>query len=421
MLTTFFAAATAGMWLGRRAAFSAAIIALFVAPCRADGGHWIGTWATSPVAQSAEKDGPAQAGVTLRQIVHVSLGGDAVRLRFSNAFGETPLGFRTVHIALAGVDGAIVPGTDQTVRFAGRGDVVLPPGAAYISDPVKLSVHAQADVAITVQFDRVPAVLTMHGGARTRSFWDVGGEVTAEKLTAAKAIEHWYFIQGLDVYTDAPDAAAVMVLGDSITDGYGTKTDQNGRWPDELVRLFQKRPDIVPLGVLNLGIGGNRLLRDGLGSNALARFDRDVLTPPGTRWLLVFEGINDIGTRLDARRHGSDFAKADDIIAALQQIVTRARAHGLRVLGGTITPYEGADFYFSSDGEADREKVNAWIRTSGAFDAVVDFDAALRDPDHPSRLAPAYDSGDHLHPSAAGARRLAETVEPKLFISESRP
>lgn len=377
--------------------------------------RWIGTWATAPIAETPGPDTPPLADATFRQVVHVSLGGNKVRLRLSNAFGTTPLRLRGVHLACAAADGAIAPASDRALTFAGRASVTIPAGASFVSDPVDLPLAPQADVAISIHFAQLPEKLTAHPGARTHSYLQPGDALAAAALPDAKKSTRWYFINALDVLTDAPRAAALVLLGDSITDGYGTTTDKNNRWPDEFVRRFQTQPDAPALGVLNLGIGGNRLLRDGLGPNALARFDRDVLAQSGARWLLVFEGINDLGTRLDARKKGSDFASADDIIAALRQLVARAHSRGLRAIGATITPYQGADFYFTSDGEADRQTINDWIRHSGAFDAVADFDAALRDPQNPTRLAPEFDCGDHLHPSLAGYARLAAALDPSLF------
>lgn len=376
--------------------------------------HWVGTWATAPLAEPAEKEKLPLDGATLRQIVHVSLGGDTLRLRLSNAFGETPLVLRGAHLALAAAGGATEPGTDRALTFAGQAGVTIPPGASYLSDPLEFALPPQGDVAISLLFERVPVTLTMHGGSRTTSYLKTGDALAATALPDATKFTRWYFINGIDVVSASPDAEALVVLGDSITDGYGTTTDGNDRWTDTLTRRIQQQKDLPPIGVLNLGIGGNRILRDGLGPNVLARFDRDVLGQAGVRWLFVFEGINDIGTRIEARKHGAPFASAADLIAGFNQIVDRAHAAGLRVIGATITPYRGADFYFSADGDADRQTINRWIRTSGRFDAVVDFDAALRDPAHPDRLAPEFDH-DHLHPSLAGYRQLAETVDLPLL------
>lgn len=377
--------------------------------------RWVGTWATAPVAEAAEKENLALANATLRQVVRLSLGGERFRFRLSNAFGMAPLSLHGASVALAGPDGTIDAATLRRLSFSGRPDVTIPAGASYLSDPLDFPVPRQGDVAISLHVDRPPALLTVHGGARATSFLVPGDALAAPALSEPVRFTRWYFINGIDVLVDDPAAASIVLLGDSITDGYGVKPETNQRWPDAFVRLLQARSDVVPLGVLNLGIGGNALLRGGLGPNALARFDRDVLGQAGARWLLIFGGINDIGGRIEARKKGAEYSSAAEIIAAYEQLIARARTAGLRVLGATVTPYEGAGFYFSPDGEADRQAVNRWIRTCGRFDAVVDFDAALRDPAQPSRLAPEYDSGDHLHPSMAGYQRLAESVDVTLF------
>jgi lysophospholipase L1-like esterase len=377
--------------------------------------HWVGTWSTALMTEPAAKESLPFAGASLRQVVHVSLGGARFRLTISNAFGATALTIHGVHVALATGPGAIRPESDRAVRFDGQASIVVPPGADLLSDPVELALPPLGDLAITILLQDVPSVLTLHPGARATSYLQAGDALAAPAFTAGgKTFTRWYFIAGLEV--DAPAAASASVmLGDSITDGHGCGDDRNERWPDELARRLQTEPGGSRLGVLNAGIGGNRLLRDGLGPNVLARFSRDVLAQPGVRSVLVFEGINDIGTRLKAQKQGAPFASAADIIGALQQVIDRAHSAGLRVIGATITPYAGADFYWTADGEADRRAVNEWIRTSGRFDAVVDFDAAVRDPASPSRLAPAYDGGDHLHPSVAGYKHMAEMVDLHLF------
>jgi len=390
-------------------------IALTVAALTSAAPRWIGTWATAPLAETPGKDTPALADATFRQVVHVSLGGNVVRLRLSNAFGATPLRLHGVHLALAAPNGAIQPATDRVVKFAGQTAVTIPAGAHFLSDPLDYPLPPQADVAISIHFAELPATLTAHPGSRTTSFLRPGDALAAATLPDARKVERWYVINGLDVLVDTPHATALAIIGDSITDGRGSTTDRNNRWPDEFVRRYQARTDHPPLGVLNLGIGGNALVRGGLGPNILARLDRDVLAQPGARWLLVFAGINDLGGRVAARKEGRAHVPAVDILAAYQQVIARAHSRGVRVIGATITPYAGADFYWTPDGEADRQAINQWIRTSGSFDAVVDFDAAVRDPADPARLAPEFDCGDHLHLSPAGYARLGEALEPKLF------
>jgi lysophospholipase L1-like esterase len=382
----------------------------------AAGEHWVATWAASPqlTEESNLPPAPGLADHTLRQVVHVSLGGRTLRVRFSNAFGRTALTLHAARIARPAGGGAIEPASDRALTFSGRSSVTIPEGALAVSDPLAFDLAPLSEVAITVSLKGVPAEVTGHPGSRTTSFLLAGDLAAAAELPGATRVDHWYYLNGIDV--QRPDARGVVaILGDSISDGRGSTTNGNDRWPDNLARRLAANRATAGVAVANHGIGGNRLLRDGLGPNALARLDRDVLALPGVRWLVVLEGINDIGTRVAARAKGESAATAEDIVAAYEQILARAHARGVRVYGATILPYEGAGFYFTPDGETDRQKVNAWIRTSGRFDAVIDFDAATRDPQQPSRLAPAVDGGDHLHPSAAGYRIMAEAIDLALF------
>lgn len=384
-------------------------------------GSWVGTWATAVSPESASTDKLPLAGGTLRQVMRVSLGGDRARLRLSNAFGMTPLVLRDVRLACVEKDGNLREQSTCPLTFNGRNEVSISPGAVMLSDPADFKLSALADVAITMRLIQVPEMLTTHPGSRTTSYLATETDSDTFRQAAARKIVHWYFLSGLEVETERP-TAAIVVLGDSITDGYGTTTDGNDRWTDVLARRLQEQGPGNRIAVLNQGIGGNRLLRDGLGPNILARFDRDVIAQSGARWVIVLAGINDIGTRLSAREKGEPYASAADIIHALSQIIVRAHAKDMIVIGGTLTPYAGAGFYWSEDGETDRQTVNQWIRTSGQFDAVIDFDAALRDPENPTRLASAFDSGDHLHPSLSGYAEMARVVDLRhfLLISDAR-
>ncbi len=378
--------------------------------------HWVGTWATAPqlTEEANLPPAPGLGDTTLRQVVHVSIGGNAVRVRFSNAFGRTSLTIHAAHIARSSGGGAIVPGTDRPLTFSGSRSATIPEGAPLVSDPLDFNLPAFGDVAISVYLKGSPVEVTGHPGSRTTSYLQPGDAVSAQDLTGAARTDHWYFLAGIDVPAP-PSAAAVVILGDSITDGRGSTTNGNDRWPDVLARRLQAAKATANVAVLNMGIGGNRLLRDGLGPNALARLDRDVFAQNGARWLVVLEGINDIGTRVSAKPRGQPYASADDIIAAFEQIVARAHAHDMLVYAATIMPYEGAGFYVTPDGEADRQKVNDWIRASGRVDAVIDFDRITRDRDNPSRLSAAVDGGDHLHPSAAGYKIMADGIDLALF------
>ncbi|MGH9520421.1 MAG: SGNH/GDSL hydrolase family protein [Terriglobales bacterium] len=329
-----------------------------------------------------------------------------------------------MHVARAVAPGssAIVPGSDRALTFDGRNEVTVPTGAEFLSDPVNLSVAPLSSLAITFYLDAPPDGETSHPGSRVTSYFVHGNHVVDTELTGAKTVDHWYQIGEVDVLAPAP-AASIVALGDSITDGHASTTNGNDRWTDVLAERLQASPATREIGVLNEGIGGNHLLTDGLGPNALARFDRDALAPTGVRWVIVFEGVNDLGA-LSLRGPAPPDAHNDlveRIIASYQQMIERAHAHGLKVIGATITPFVGSDYYHPDAAiEADREAINAWIRASGIrepghFDAVLDFDKILRDPAHPERLLPADDCGDHLHPNPKGYRALGDSVPLALF------
>ncbi|ATY34438.1 GDSL family lipase [Sphingomonas psychrotolerans] len=388
--------------------------------------HWVASWATSQMVPTGENIAPVEdlTDATIRQIVRVSIGGKRLRVRLSNAFGTAPLVVGSAGVALSADNATsrILPASARVLRFGGQPRVTIPAGADYLSDPVDLPVLAGADLAITLHLPTPPERQTGHPGARAHSHFAHGQQVMAEALTGAKTSTRWYAIGGIEV--DAPGAGALVILGDSITDGYGVQPNTNARWPDRLAMRLRANPPTRNLAVLNAGIGGNRLRLDGTGPNALARFEREVLTPPGVTHLLVIEGINDLGTLTRDAPASPDqhAALVREMIGVLEQIVARARAHGIKVIGGTIMP-DGASAYYHPDAanEADRAAVNAWIRTPGNFDAVVDFDAAMRDPKDPTRLHLDLDSGDGLHPSIAGYQAMADAVPLALFAPKSRP
>jgi lysophospholipase L1-like esterase len=389
--------------------------------------HWVGSWAAS---QQLVEPGNALSAddlrdATLRQIIHLSAGGSEIRLRLSNRFGNTPLHLTAVHIArsLSSNSNRTVPGTDEPLTFSGFRDVTIPPHADYISDPVSFTVNALSDLAITLHVDEAPDEQTGHPGSRATSYFEHGDLVSALELAGAKTCEHWYFIAGIDVAAPA-QASAVVILGDSITDGHGATTNGNDRWTDILAQRLQSQASTRNLAVLNQGIGGNHLLTDGLGPNALARFDHDVIAQAGVRYLIILEGINEIGMLArngDVPRAEHD-AFVQRIIGAFQQMVTRAHTHNIKVLGATIMPFVGSSYYHPGPAsEADRQAINEWIRTPGHFDALIDFDRITRDPAHPERLLPAFDSGDHLHPSPAGYAAMAQALPLPLFAPSADP
>jgi len=303
--------------------------------------------------------------------------------------------------------------SDRPLLFNGKKAVSIPPGALINSDPLDFDLPALSDLAISIYLPSTPDGITTHPGSRTTSYLKSGDVVSDAKISGASEVDHWYFINGVDVLA-ANSAGSVVILGDSITDGRNSITNGNGRWPDYLARRLLAPKNSAQVAVLNEGIGGNRLLHDGLGPNALARFDRDVIAQDGVRWLILLEGINDLGTRAKANERNEKTATVADIVATYDQMIRRAHIHHIRVYGATILPCEGSA-YFTPEVEADRLAINQWIRTSGEFDAVIDLDAATRDPQRPSRLSPAFDSGDHLHPGDAGYRAMGDAVDLALF------
>jgi lysophospholipase L1-like esterase len=381
---------------------------------------WIASWGTSQQIPEPQNALPVEdlRDATVRQIFHLSAGGTAVRVHVSNAFGTAPLHFTAVHIARAvsTVSPAIDPATDKALTFAGSADVTVPAGADFVSDPAVAPVAALSDLAVTFHLDVPPVGVTGHPGSRATSYYTHGDAIAAD-LKDAKHVDHWFQVAEIDVLA-APGAASIVALGDSITDGHGATTNGNDRWTDVLAARLQASSSTRNIGVSNQGIGGNHLLTDGLGPSALARFDRDVLAPAGVRWVIVFEGVNDLG---GLARNGEVSPEQHEafvhrVISAYEQIVARAHAHGLRVYGGTITPYVGSDYYHPGAlSEADRQAVNQWIRAAGHFDSVIDFDSVVADPSHPDRLWPAYDCGDHLHPSPAGYRAMGNAIPLELF------
>ncbi|MBN2010709.1 SGNH/GDSL hydrolase family protein [candidate division KSB1 bacterium] len=374
--------------------------------------RWVGTWSTAP--QLVEpRNMPPEPGLsnnTLRQIVHVSLGGNKLRMRFSNEFSTSPVTMHAVHLA-ASLDGSkIDTNTNQALLFNGAQEVTIPAGAAITSDPFQFALKPRSNVTITIYFGETSPDVTGHPGSRTTSYLLTGNKASAVDFADAVTTDHWYIINGIDVM--APEsAAAIVVLGNSITDGRGSGTNKQNRWPDELARRLQENPATQQVAVLNQGIGGNCILRACLGPAALDRFERDVINQAGVRWLIILEGINDIG---QARGASGSAEVASGLIAAYEQMIDAAHAKNIRVYGATLLPF-GNSFYDSPEHESARSKVNEWIRTSGRFDAVIDLDAALRDPSAPLRLIPEADTGDHLHPSETGHRLMAEAVDLTLF------
>jgi lysophospholipase L1-like esterase len=375
--------------------------------------HWTGSWAAAPVAAPAASADLGPQGTTYRDIVHLSLGGNALRLRLSNEFGPAPLTLAAVRVALSAGADAIQPGTSHTVTFGGLDTVTLPAGAAILSDPVAMPVKPFANLAVSLFLPPQTGVaLTFHGLATSTNYTVGGDETAAATLPTPSVLSSWYVLKGVDV--DAgPAAASVVVLGASICDGYHSTPNKNARWPDEFARRLLANKATAHLGVLNEGISGNRLLHDGTGPSALARFDRDVLAQSRAKYVIVLVGTNDIGHTF-ASQAPNEPVTAKEMIWGYQQLVARAHARNIQVFGALLTP-DGKSKYDEPGNETMRRQVNALIRAGGIFDAVIDFDKPVRDPAHPDALLPAFDSGDHLHPNDAGYKAMADIIDLKLF------
>jgi lysophospholipase L1-like esterase len=396
----------------RQVARALAVVALAAVSAGAAEAGWVASWAAAQqVVEPNNMLPPAElTDATLRQVVRLSIGGKAYRLLLSNAFGTAPLHLKSVHVARWRGGATIAPESDRALTFSGASDVTIPAGAAYLSDPVPVAVAPLADLAISIHYDTAPVVETGHPGSRMTSYVLAGDHTADASLAGAKMVDHWYQIASIEVLAE-PKASALAVVGDSITDGRGSTTNRNDRWTNILAAQLQSHPATRTTAVLNAGFGGNCVLSQCLGPNALSRLERDVLAPPGVTTVVVFEGINDLGRLtidhpVPPPQHAALVAQ---LIAGYQQIAVRAHGHGLKTYIGTILPYAGnATYHPDAASEADRTAVNTWIRAQKLYDGVIDFDVRLRDPARADRLNPLYDSGDFLHPSPAGYRVMGE-------------
>lgn len=384
---------------------------------------WVGSWGASPLPPSAAA-GPFPAtpeftNETVRQIVRLSVGGERLRLRLTNEYGTEPLVIGAVRVALAdGVDG-LEAGSERIVTFAGDPTTTIPAGAPLLSDPVDLEVDDLAVLSVSLYLPGDTGPCTCHATGMQEAYVSPEGDFTEDVFEPARTIQSRAFLSGVEVR--APGAKAVVVLGDSISDGVGSTPGANSRWPDLLAERLSERGGRARFGVVNHGISGNRVLSNGAGESALARFDRDVLSVPGASHVVVFEGVNDVGLAFgsfegpiaDLMPAGEEIT-AEEMIAGYRQLIARAHSQGLTIYGATIAPYEGAAYY-SVEGEAVRQRINEWIRTSGAFDGVLDFDAVFRDPEQPARMLDGLHSGDFLHGSDAGYRAVADSIDLGLF------
>jgi lysophospholipase L1-like esterase len=375
---------------------------------------WVGTWAASPFGGDPWHQIPTLVDSTLRQIVHTSIAGRALRIRFTNEFGTEPLRIDAASVALSAGESAVQPGSLRPLTFGGRTSILVPAGAEALSDSVDLSIPTFADLAVSLflPLQRISDV-SVHSSAQQINYIQTGNEVNATRLSAPVTAFSWFFLTGVDVLPVAPQAASVVAFGDSITDGAYATENENHRWPDYLAVRLHNNPATANLSVLNEGIGGNCVLITCVAPNALARFDRDVLAQSAVRYVIVIESINDIG-HLHSPNQPDYHLTAEDLEQGLSQLVARAHLHGIKVFGATLTPFQGAG-YATDKGEQIREAVNAWILTSGVFDGTIDFDKATRNPNHPLAFASQFDSGDHLHPQDAGYSAMADSIDLSLF------
>ena len=387
--------------------------------CAQQPARWLATWAPSvyaarpkPPPDSLDRV-PTYADRTIRQIVHTTLGGERLRIRLTNEYGERALVIGAVHVAIRDTGAAVRAGTDQVITFGSRPSVTLRRSAVITSDPLVMRVPALTDLAISIWVKDTIRASTRHPQGLQTGYVSAPGDFTAARVFPADTtIRQWLWLAGVDVVH--PGASGVIVaFGNSITDGDGSSADSNRRWPDILARrlLFSKEP---AKAVVNAGISGNGVLSTIAGPSALLRFDRDALMQPGVTQVIVLEGINDL-TRGAASADPRDSVGAEDIIFGLRQLIERAHERGLRIFGATLTPMANMDFSGAAAVDARRRKVNEWIRTGGGFDGVIDFDAVTRDPSRPDRFLPAYDSGDHLHPGDAGYKAMGESIPLSLF------
>ena len=379
-----------------------------IATERHDDAHWVGTWSASPqgVAAAIQINGQ-----TVRQIVHTSLGGERVRVRFSNAYGTSGLVIGSAHVAISTGGATISSTTDRVLTFNGSPTITIPAGALVVSDPVTLNVPALRDLAVSLYLPENVAATTQHPVGLQTTYVSASGDFTGAAIEPTTTTQSYYFLTGVEV-SASNRARAIVTLGDSVTDGFGSTPDTDQRWPNLLAERLQSQR----LAVLNAGVSGNRVLHDFVGTSALARLDRDTLVQTGVKYVIVGEGNNDLLIP-GLIGNPAEVVTVAQIIQGHRQMIDRAHALGLRIYGSTLTPVEGYPFpgFWTPDLEAKRQAVNHWIRTSRAYDAVIDFDMLLRDPSHPSRLLPAYDSGDHLHPNDGGYRTMADAIDLSLF------
>lgn len=398
--------------------------------------HWVATWATSEqmAVTAADKpvlppnikmpdfqhmkgvQGPPPIPVisnnqTVRMMVHTSIPGEEIRIELANAFGKGAVTIGDAHVAIRTSGSSIDSNSDRQLTFSGRKSVDIRPGQVILSDPVDLGLKPMSDLAVSLYIVKAQGAPTNHTPGLHTAYVSTGDTTAAASMPSPATDTSYVWLRSVDVVAPA-DSFAISCLGDSITDGFRTTVDANMAWPTLLAKRFSERQQGPRIVVLNAGISGNQVLRDGAGVSALARFDRDVASEPGVRWVVLLEGINDIN--LHGQITGPGALTADDLIAGYKQLIARAHMDHLKIMGATLTAEEGV-WLAGPVGEATRQKVNAWIRNSGEFDAVVDFDAVERDPAHPKRMRPEFDSGDHIHPNDVGNQAMADAFVLSTF------
>lgn len=393
------------------------------------GGDWVTTWGASPQSEVEPLFGPPPTPVqfnnqTIRMIARISKGGNRIRVRLDNSFGTDSVVIGAAHVAVHASGAGVVPGSDHQLTFGGSATVTIPPGAPIVSDPVDFDVPNLAELAVSIYLPQPTAGLSGHTlGVQTTyvAAPGSGDQTAAVAVPTATTTLIRYFLAGIDVLAD-DEVKAVVTFGDSITDGFNSTVDANRRWPDRLAERLLEQRHPQKRTVVNEGISGNRLLHNVVGPDALSRFDRDVISQAHVEFVTVLLGINDVGFSAISVPN-SPFADqsvtADQMIQAYRQLITRAHAKGIKIIGATLTPFEGAG-YATPEGEAKRQAANNFIRSSGEFDAVIDFDRVTRDPTHPTRLAPKYDSGDHLHPNDLGYKAMADSIDLSIFQQQHR-
>ena len=379
--------------------------------------RWATAWGAAP-----DSTGPSLSSKSVRQIARLSIGGSHVRLRLSNLFGAGPLSIGSVRVAIHAGGSAIQRDTDRAVTFTARPGVTIPKGADALSDPLEFPVKALAQLAVSIHVRDDGGTSTIHGTALQTAYMASGDATAATGFSKGETDTSRYFLTDIEVAAVA-DARALVILGDSITDGVGSTEDGNARWPDVLATRLQADPALASIAVVNAGISGNRILNDGrapfIGPSSLSRFDRDVLGRPGVRFVILLQGSNDISAA-DMLPTPEENVSAQQIIDGMKALIARAHAKGIKIFGATLLPREGVGkpFVNTDAGRAKRRVVNDWIRTSGAFDAVIDFDRVMTDPARPGHLRPAFDSGDHLHPNDAGYAAMASVIDLRLFAQD---